>query len=39
LQAAGTPVTLTGSIRAVSVTLTIDNNTGTTTVSPLVLFH
>jgi hypothetical protein len=30
-------VTLTGSIRVVSVTLTMNNNMGTTTVSPLVL--
>lgn len=37
LQAAGTPVTLVGSISAVPVTLTFGNNTGTTTVTPLLL--
>jgi YVTN family beta-propeller protein len=38
-QAAGTPVTLTGSTEAVPVTLTIGNNTGTTTVSATVIGH
>jgi hypothetical protein len=33
LQAAGMPVRLTGSTKAVPVTLTIGNNTGTTTVA------
>ena len=39
LQAAGTPVTLTSSTRAVPVTLTIGNNTGITTVAATVPSH